>query len=453
MRLLVLGGGAAGMTAASLVMRRAPDTEIVVVERGSHTSYSMCGIPYYVGGEIETSEDLVVRTPEEFQQQGMTVHMGTEAIAIDPQARTVTVRVLATGEEREERYDELLYALGAHPSVPDLPGLAEHGYVVHTLDEGERLRTALDRRDDVKSVVVVGAGYIGMELAEALVERGLRTTLVDMAEQVMGTLDPDMAAHVQGALEDFGVRLGLGERLERIDADDAGCRSVQTDRDCYEADLVVLAMGAKPNVELAAAAGCRVGETGALAVDRGLRTNVEHVWAAGDCVESTHLVSGQQVNVQLGTHANKQAKIAAINLTGGDTVFPGVVGTAVTKVCQWEIARTGLSEREAEAAGLDGVTASFTGTASAGYMPDPGTVHVKMMAERGTGRVLGAQLVGTGNVGKRIDTAATWCQLGVRVADAQLFDLSYAPPFGGVWDLLAVAARKLVSALDLEPRL
>ncbi|CAN5311687.1 FAD-dependent oxidoreductase [soil metagenome] len=451
MRVVVIGGDAAGMSAASQLRRLDDAAAITVVERGPYTSYSMCGIPYMVGRLIDEPEDLVVRRPEQFRDAGIGVRIRAEAVGIDADERVVRVRDFDTGEEYTLAYDALVYATGAHPVVPRLPGAREHARVVHTLDEGERLRVELDRRDDVGRVVVVGAGYIGMELAEALVRRGLEATLVDMADQVMAQLDPDMAAHVETALKDLGVQVRLGEALEEIRADGGRCREVVTEAGAYPADLVVLALGATPQVDLARDAGCEVGDSGALVVDGRMRTTVEGIWAAGDCVESRHLVSGAGVNVQLGTHANKQGKIAAIDIAGGQASFPGLVGTAVTKVCDLEIARTGVNESEARGAGLDYAAVSFTGTATAGYMPDPGTVHTKMLAERGSGRVLGAQLVGTGNVGKRIDTAATWCQLGVTVQRAQLLDLSYAPPFGGVWDLLVIASRRLVRELGLSP--
>lgn len=453
MRFVVLGGDAAGMSAATSVRAALPDAEVVAIERGPFTSYSMCGIPAFVGGSIETADELVARTPEEFERAGIAVHLRTEAIGIDPDRRTVLVRERDSGAEREEPYDKLLYAIGAEPVVPDLPGLDRWGHVVQTLDDGVHLRRHLDERDDVGAIVVVGGGYIGLEIAEALVDRGLRATLIDRSPQVMKGLDPEMAAHVQVVLERFGVDARLGESLVAVHEDEDGrCREVVTDRGAYPADLVVLALGARPRVALAAAAGCAVGPSGALVVDERLRTTVPGIWAAGDCVESRHLVSGQPVNIQLGTHANKQGKVAAIDIAGsGDAAFPGVVGTAVTKVCAWEIGRTGLTEGEASAAGLRFASVVFESTARSGYLPDAGVVHVKMLAEEGTGRLLGAQLVGTGNVAKRIDVAATWCQLGVSVADAQLFDLAYAPPFGGVWDLLQVGARKLSRALDLSP--
>jgi NADPH-dependent 2,4-dienoyl-CoA reductase/sulfur reductase-like enzyme len=458
-RLVVVGGDAAGMTAASHVVRAQTDADVVVVERGPYTSYSMCGIPYLVGGEIDGPERLVVRTPDEFREAGMTVHMGTEAVAIDAAARTVRVRD-AQHRERDEPYDALLWAAGAHPVVPPLPGAAEHGLVVHTLDEGERLRGVLDARPGIRHVVVVGAGYIGMELAEALVRRQLDVTLLDMAPQVMGSLDPDMADHVQRALERFGIRVRLGEVLLAIREPAGQCREVVTDRGAYRAELVVLAVGARPSVDVPAAAGCEVGVSGALRVDDRMRTTVPGIWAAGDCVEARHLVSGAEVNIQLGTHANKQGKVAGIDIVAavddpasrrGDAAFPGVVGTAVTKVCELEIARTGLNESQAQAAGLEYRAVRFTSTARSGYMADPGRVHVKMLAEAGTGRLLGAQLVGTGNVAKRIDVAATWCQVGLTVQQAQLLDLAYSPPFGSVWDVLQVGARKLARELRLSP--
>ncbi len=456
-RLLVIGGDAAGMSAATSVRRAHPDVEIVVIERGPYTSYSMCGIPYYVSGEVDAPSDLVAMTPEQFASMGITVHLRTEAIRVDADARTVAVVDYETGVQRAEPYDQLLLATGAHPERQAIPGLEEFGFVVHTLDEGERLRRHLDAVGRVERAVVVGAGYIGMEIAEALVARGISATVLDRSPQVMKALDPDMAAHVEKALVDFGVDVCLGHSLLAVRGHEGACIEVETDKGNYPAEAVILGMGGKPNLKLAVSAGCEVGASGGLVVDEQMRTTVPGVWAAGDCVESRDLVAGLRFNVQLGTHANKQGKVAGANLSAvfagrePTVAFPGVVGTAVTKVCNWQIARTGLLVKDAVAAGIDSEVVTFEGSARAGYMDDPGQVFVKMMAERGTGRMLGAQLVGTGNVAKRIDVAATWCHLGVTVQDAQLLDLSYAPPFGGVWDLLQVGARKLTAKLGLEP--
>lgn len=456
-RLLIVGGDAAGMSAATSVRRAHPDVEIVVIERGPYTSYAMCGIPYFIAGEFDEASALVAMTPEQFAAMNITVYLRTEAIAVDAERRTVRVVNYDTEEQRDEPYDELLLATGAHPQRPSIPGLEEFGFVVHTLDEGERLREHLDARGRVDRAVVVGAGYIGMEIAEALVLRGIEAALVDRSPQVLKSLDEDMAAHVERALVDFGVKVCLGESLQSIRGEGGVCVEVQTDKGTYPADAVILGMGGKPNLKVAVSAGCEVGTSGGLVVDEQMRTTVDHIWAAGDCVESKDLVFGGRFNVQLGTHANKQGKVAGANLValfGGrepTAAFPGVVGTAVTKVCDWQIARTGLTEALAREANVGYEAVSFEGSARAGYMDDPGQVFVKMLAERPTGRVLGAQMVGTGNVAKRIDVAATWCHLGVKVQDAQLFDLSYAPPFGGVWDLLQVGARKLTAKLGLQP--
>lgn len=467
MRLVVVGGDAAGMTAASHVRRARPDAEIVVFERGPYTSYSACGIPYMVAGYVDSSEDLVAKPPGAFRDMGITVHLHSEVVGVEPETAAgedplpggrVRVRDLDAGTERWEPYDALLIATGAHPVVPDLPGLAEHGQVVHTLEEGRQLCERLNAAgDEVTQVVTVGAGYIGLEIAEALVERGLRSKIVDRSPHAMKTLDADMAEVVEATLRDFGIELHLGEELLEVVDGGGGRREVVTDAGRYPTDTVVLAMGGKPNTGLAVDAGCALGETGAVRVDARMRTTVPGIWAAGDVVESRDLVAGRAVYVPLGTHANKQGKVAGIDLAAqpgdGDAQFPGVVGTAVTRLCQLEIGRVGLTEAEAQEAGIDHATVRFTSTAKAGYMPEPGTVHVKMLAEAGTGRVLGAQLVGSGNVAKRIDVAAVWCQLGVAVNDAQFLDLSYAPPFGGTWDLLLVAARKLTGKLGLRPRL
>ncbi|MBD0324181.1 MAG: FAD-dependent oxidoreductase [Aldersonia sp.] len=456
-RLLIVGGDAAGMSAATSVRRARPDVEVVVVERGPYTSYAMCGIPYYVAGEVDDPQQLVAMTPEQFRAMNITVHLRTEATEVDAERQTVRVRDFTSGQERDEPYDQLLIATGAHPVAPDIPGLKEYGHVVHTLDEGERLRRHLDRQETVRHVVVVGAGYIGMEIAEALVRRGIDSTLLDRSRQVMKSLDPDMAVRVQAALEKFGVRVCLGESLLEIRGEDGNCVEVVTDKGTYPSQGVVLGMGGKPNLQVAISAGCAVGTSGGLVVDPMMRTTVPNVWAAGDCVESVDLVAGLRRNVQLGTHANKQGKVAGANLgsvfAGEEPVveFPGLVGTAVTKVCDWQIARTGLLLSDAAEAGVEYEVVNFDSTARAGYMDDPGEVYVKMMAERGTGRLLGTQMIGTGNVAKRIDVAATWCHLGVKVQDAQMFDLAYAPPFGSTWDILQVGARKLTAKLGLGP--
>jgi NADPH-dependent 2,4-dienoyl-CoA reductase/sulfur reductase-like enzyme len=449
------------MSGAMTVRRSLPDAEILAFDRGHDASYSMCGIPMYLGGEVGDWRELVARSVEEFAAHDVRVRLRSEVVDIDAAARRVRVRDLQRGAEYEEPYDALLYAAGASPVVPDLPGVRRWGTPVRTLEHARQLHAVLER-EQPGSAVVVGGGYIGVEVAEALVRRGVRATLIDRNPQVMDSLDEDVAAELAGILRDFGVDLRLGESLVGVEGDEDGrCRQVRTDRGRYEAQLLVLALGARPASRLAEAAGCRLGARGAIVVDERMRTGVDGIWAAGDCVESLHLVSAQPVNVQLGTHANKQGKVAGLDISAalsgsaarGAAAFPGVVGTAVTKVCEWEVGRTGLSLREAREAGLDAEAVLVEGTAKAGYLPEAGRLLVKLVGERGTGRVLGAQMLGSAGAAKRIDVAAVWCQLGVRVDDAQLHDLAYAPPFGSVWDLVQVAARKLSAELGLPSAL
>lgn len=426
------------MSAASVARRRDPSLDVVAFERGPYTSYSACGVPYFVGGLVEDARRLISRSPEEHRANGIDVRMGSEVVAIDLAARTLTVRD-ADGEHREP-FDRLVVATGGEPLLPPVPG-AEAIEPARTVDAGERLRDALERGG--RCAVVVGAGYIGLEMAEALVNRGLNVTMIERAPQVMSTLDADMAAHVQEAAEGHGIRVVLGSAVEEIVTDSDGAPvEVRASDGTFPADHVVIGTGARPAVALAAEAGLRVGDSGALCVDDHQRCpGHEGVFAAGDCVESHHRVLDRAVNIQLGTHANKQGRIAGMNATGGDERFPGVIGTAVSKICRYEVGRSGISEREAQQAGIEVVSATIEDRTRAGYYPGAGRIWVKLVAEPGTGRLLGGQIVGVGGAAKRIDVLATAIWTGLGVHELALLDLSYAPPFSGVYDPLLIAAR------------
>jgi NADPH-dependent 2,4-dienoyl-CoA reductase/sulfur reductase-like enzyme len=437
-RLAIIGGDAAGMSAASIARRRDADLEVVAFERGDYTSYSACGIPYYVGGVVEDARRLISRDPEEHRKRGIDVRIGCEVIGIDLAARRLTVH--SKDGESQEPFDQLVVATGAEAAAPPIPG-AEAIEPARTVDAGERLRANLDRGG--RCAVVVGAGYIGLEMAEAFAMHDMNVTMIDRAPQVMLTLDPDMAAHVQRAAEDMGIRVVLDASIEEIvTGDDGAPVEVRTADATYPADHVVIGTGARPAVKVAVQAGLSVGDSGALAVDDHQRCpGHDGVFAAGDCAESRHRVLDRQVNIQLGTHANKQGRIAGTNATGGDVRFPGVIGTAVSKICRWEVARTGISEREASDAGIEVVSATIEDRTRAGYYPGAGPIHVKLVAEPGSGRLLGGQIIGVEGAAKRIDVLATavWTQLAV--GELALLDLSYAPPFSGVYDPLLIAAR------------
>ncbi len=447
-RLLVVGGDAAGMSAATAARRREDGLEVLVLERGPYTSYSACGIPYYLGGTVEDSDRLIARSPEEFRSAGIDVRTRCEAVGLDLAARTVTVRDHAARRESSEGFDRLVVATGAEAVAPPVPG-ADAVEAVRTIDAAERFASRLER-ESAGAAVVIGASYLGLEMAEALVQRGLDVTLVDQADQVMGTLDADMAHHVQQAAEGVGVKVLLSCEVQeiRVDPRSAG-GSVLTSEGELPADEVVLSTGVRPAVAVMAAAGLEVGESGALAVDDHQRCpGHDGVFAAGDCAESRHRLLDRQVNIQLGTHANKQGRIAGVNVTGGDLTFPGVIGTAASKICRYEIARTGLSETEAQMAGIDVVAAGIRDRTRAGYFPGAGPIWVKLVAHARDGRLLGGQIVGVEGAAKRIDVLATAIWAEMNVQELELLDLSYAPPFSGVYDPLLIAARQTAKAVS-----
>jgi len=436
-RLVIIGGDAGGMAAVSQVRKTRPDMEIVAFERGHYTSYSACGIPYLVGGEVGTLDELVARTPQEFRDRfRVDVRMRHEVIAIDLDARELEVRALEQDRTLRLGFDQALVATGGMPVRPELPGIdSEHVRGVQTLDDAKEL-LSLATRDDLHRVVVVGGGYIGLEMAEAFVNRGLHVTLVEAGDQVMRSLDPDMAALVVAAMREFGIDVLLGRAATGFESG-----RVLTDEGDLEADLVVLGIGVAPNSALAKQSGLDVGVQDAVRVSRRQQTSADGVWAAGDCCESIHRVSGRPVHIALGTVANKQSRVAGINIGGGYATFGGVVGTAITRICHTEIARTGLSEREAADAGFVFRSTVIEGSTRARYLPGRKRTTVKLVTEERTGRLLGGQIVGEEGAAKRIDVLATAVTAGMNVTEMIDLDLGYAPPFSPVWDPVLVAAR------------
>ena len=454
-RLLVIGADAAGMSAASQARRRrTPDElEIVAFDRGNFSSYSACGIPYFVGGVVEEVDALVVRTPEVFRtKQSIQVHLGHEVVEIDLDRGALLVHHRESGHQRWEGFDDVMVATGAVPRRPPLPGAGAQGvFGVQTLDDGVALQSFVKHRDP-KRAVIVGAGYVGLEMAEAFCGLGLETHLVDAGEQPMRTLDPDMGALVADALESFGTALHMGQEVAAFETDDDGrVAGVTTAEGTIAADVVVLGLGVRANVALAAAAGIDIGPSGAIAVDRRMRTSHEAVWAAGDCAEKEHRVSGRPVSIPLGTHANKEGRVAGVNLGGGYATFPGVIGTAATKVGPAEVARTGLSEAEARAAGFVVDPVVSESTTRAGYYPGAEPMTTKLVVERGTERLLGAQIVGRTGAAKRIDTLAVAVWNAMTVEELLSVDLSYAPPYSPAWDPVATAARRAAERLRTAP--
>jgi NADPH-dependent 2,4-dienoyl-CoA reductase/sulfur reductase-like enzyme len=365
-------------------------------------------------------------------------------IGIDPDARRIEVVRREDGHRRQEAYDHLMVATGARPVVPDVPGVEAEGiFGADTLPVGEKIRRYLEIENPGRAVIV-GGGYIGLEMAEAMLAAGLEVSLVEQADQVMNTLDADMAQRVSEALETAGVTLYLEEPLEGFEMQNGRLTAVATRRRELPADLAILGIGVRPNTTLAREAGIPLGFKDGIRVNTRMQTETPGIWAAGDCVESFHLVSRKPFYVALGTVANRQGRVAGINIGGGYATYPGALGTAICKVCDVGVARTGLQAKEIEALGLEYETETIVSSHRTGYYPDAGRVAVKILAEKGSGRLLGGQMVGDIDGVKRIDVLATALQAEFTVPEMIHLDLSYAPPFSPVWDPVLVAVRKII---------
>ncbi|MFB8347882.1 FAD-dependent oxidoreductase [Streptomyces niveus] len=403
-----------------------------------------------IGGDVERRDDLVARTPQEHRERAIDLRMRTEVLEIDTGGRRVRARDLDSGSETWTGFDKLVIATGARPVRPPLPGIDAPGvHGVQTLGDGQALIETLTRTSGGGRAVVVGAGYIGVEMAEALLKRGYEVTVLHRDEQPMATLDPDMGRLVHEAMDGLGITTVGGAAVTKIlTGDDGRVRAVATDGAEYPADVVVLGIGVRPETALAEAAGLPLGPHGGLLTDLSMRVRGhEDIWAGGDCVEVLDLITGTTRHIALGTHANKHGQIIGANVGGDYGTFPGVVGTAVSKVCDREIARTGLREKDARAAGLQYVSATIESTGTAGYLPGARLMTVKMLAERRTGRLLGVQIVGGEGAAKRVDIAAVALTARMTVEQMTALDLGYAPPFSPVWDPVLVAARKATAAV------
>src|SRR4051812_7404185 len=438
-RLVVIGGDAAGLSAASQArrLRGASDLEIVVLEQGPEVSYSACGIPYWIGGLVSDRDRLIARTPEEFAAQDIAVRTDTRAEGIDLDAG----EVIAAGGERLG-YDSLVVATGGRPARPQVPGLDADGvHGVHRLADGADVRATIAA--GAKRAVVLGGGYIGLEMAEVLQTRGLDVTVVLADPVPMAQLDRDMGERVCKAMGDLGFDVQTGQPVREIETDvDGVVHAVRTDAGSYPADLVVLGLGMGPETALARAAGLAIGVTGGVDVDRTQRSRSHpEVFAAGDCAQTFHRLTGEAAHVALGTHANKQGRVAGSVIGGRPARFAGVLGTAMTKVGDLEVARTGLCTSQAEQSGFDFRTETIEGATKAGYYPGAAPIAIKIITERGSGLLLGAQIVGGPGSGKRIDVFATAIWAGMTAEDLAGSDLSYAPPFSPTYDPVLVAAR------------
>lgn len=438
-RLVVIGGVAAGMSAAAKAKRTDRDLEVIVYEKGPFISYGACGMPYMIAGDIPDYRALIARTPEQMVKQGVTVHLHHEVTAIDPETCTVTVRALQNEREFVQEYDRLIIATGARPVRPPLPGSHLAGvFALRSLESGLAIQRFVAEVKPQKAVVV-GGGYVGVEMAETLQRLGLEVTMLVRSGQVMRTtLDDDVRELVHAELirQEIKVVQGMPVAFEGNEQ----LKAVLTESKHYPCDIVLLGIGVQPSVELTRAAGVTMGTTGAIATDEHMCTNLPHVYAAGDCAETLHLVTGEPAYIPLGSTANKQGRVAGENAAGGKATFGGIVGTMVVRCFDQTVATTGLTATKARAAGFAVKETMVRAKDISHYFPGAADIYVKLVGNAENNRLLGGQIVGQKGVAKRVDVLATALHNRMTIADLRRLDLSYAPPFAPVWDPILVAA-------------
>jgi len=453
-RVVIVGGVAAGPKVASKIMRLRPEADVTIVEKGELLSYAGCGLPYYISGVVKEQKELMctpvgtVRDPVFFHNvKNFRALNQTEALAVDRPNKRVRVRSVLDGEDTWLEYDKLVLAIGATPVVPPIPGVKlANVFTLHGVHDAEGIRAAL-AGGKARDVTVVGGGLIGVEATEALAEHGCRVTIVEMLPQILRILDWEMAKLVERHLESHGVRVLTGNRVMSFEGD-GQVERVVTENGTFPADLVVLAIGVRPNVELARQAALEIGKTGGIKVNDHMQTSDPDIYAAGDCVEMHDMLTGRPAYVPLGSTANKQGRVAAVNICGGDERFPGVIGSTVCKVFDYCVARTGLTEEAARELGHEVVTALAPAPDKAHFMPTAKPLFLKLVVDAKTRRLLGAQATGPGDGSKRIDVAAMALMAGMTVDQLANADLCYAPPFAPAMDNIITAANVARNKLD-----
>lgn len=442
MKVIIVGGVAGGATAAARIRRLDEQAEVIVFERSCFISYANCGLPYYIGGVIEDPEALTLQTLESFYERfRIDMRVRHEVTAIHPEKKTVTVHNLKTGEIFEESYDKLLLSPGAKPTLPPLPETDfENLFTLRTVEDTLAIRQFVEKRKP-KSAVLAGGGYIGIELAENLRELGLDVTIVQRPKQLMNPLDADMAAFVHGKMREYGVNLMLGHSVEGFEQDQNGKRIkvLLKDSEPLHADLVILAIGVTPDTQLARDAGLKLGLKGTILVNERMETSAPDIYAAGDAVQVKHFITGKEAVISLAGPANRQGRIAADNICGGNSIYRGSQGSSVIKIFDMTVAATGINESAAEKAGIDYDKVYLSPTNHAGYYPGGKLMTMKILFEKNTYKLLGAQIAGYDGVDKRIDVLACAMRGGLTALQLSDLDLAYAPPFSSAKDPVNMA--------------
>ena len=438
-KVVIIGGVAGGASAAARLRRLDEDAHIVVVERGPYISFANCGLPYYLGGTIQDRAALTLQTPESFKARfNVDVRVFSEAVSIQPDNKTITIHNHNTGEEYEESYDSLILSMGADAAMPPIPGIdSKKVFTVRNIPDTVAVKTYIEEHQ-AKKAVVAGGGFIGLEVAENLRDLGMDVTLVEMADQVIPSIDADMAAQVHGHMRQKGLHLLLGSALQKIEDTETGV-SLTVNGEIIDADLLVMAIGVRPASEIAVKAGLPANAKGALIVNSAMETGVDGIYAVGDLIEITHFVTGEKGYIPLAGPANKQGRIAADNICGIPSRYTGTQGSSILKVFDLAVASTGITEKTAKALHLN-YEKSFTFSANhATYYPGATNMSIKTIFEKDTGKILGAQIVGNDGVDKRCDVFATAIRAGMTAKDLTELELCYAPPFGSAKDPVNMA--------------
>lgn len=438
-KVVIIGGVAGGASAAARLRRLDENAHIVVVERGPYISFANCGLPYYLGGTIQDRAALTLQTPESFKARfNVDVRVFSEAVSIQPDNKTITIHNHNTGEEYEESYDSLILSMGADAAMPPIPGIdSQKVFTVRNIPDTVAVKTYIEEHQ-AKKAVVAGGGFIGLEVAENLHDLGMDVTLVEMADQVIPSIDADMAAQVHGHMRQKGLHLLLGSALQKIEDTETGV-SLTVNGETIDADLLVMAIGVRPASEIAVKAGLPANAKGALIVSSAMETGVDGIYAVGDLIEIIHFVTGEKGYIPLAGPANKQGRIAADNICGIPSRYTGTQGSSILKVFDLAVASTGISEKTAKALHLN-YEKSFTFSANhATYYPGATNMSIKTIFEKDTGKILGAQIVGNDGVDKRCDVFATAIRAGMTAKDLTELELCYAPPFGSAKDPVNMA--------------
>jgi NADPH-dependent 2,4-dienoyl-CoA reductase/sulfur reductase-like enzyme/rhodanese-related sulfurtransferase len=444
-RLVVIGGVAAGPKAAAKARRCDPEMEIVIYQGEDAISYAGCGLPYYLSGVIKERDDLISRTPGKFAQDGIRVQKNRQIDYIDLQNRTISGRKTDSGESFSDHFDRLVLATGAHPISPKIEGIdLNHVFYLRSIFDADALFEVI-RSEKIRNVVIAGGGYIGLEMAESLIRLGKNVKIVELASQILTLFDEDFASVLRQYLEKKGIEIFTSEGIKAIKGKEGVVTHVQTMAREIEADAVLMSLGVRPQVELARKAGLRIGETGAIWVNEKMETSAQGIYAAGDCAETIHLVTGKKVWIPLGSTANKQGRVVGVNVCGGNATFPGVMGTTVFKTFDFNVAKTGLGVKEAEKEGFHPIQAIVRGYDRAHYYPGGKESPLKLIADKSTGRILGGQAIGEGPSDKFIDIIAMALHGKMTCRELALVDLAYAPPFSPALSPVIVAANVLLN--------